>query len=48
LNPATIVKAKPDYILILPWNIAEEIKCQLSLELPNTKFVAAIPKMRIL
>ena len=48
LNPATIVKAKPDYILILPWNIAEEIKGQLSLELPNTKFVAAIPKMRIL
>jgi len=41
LNPAAIVNAKPDYVLILPWNIAEEVESQLSQELPNTQFVTA-------
>ena len=46
LNPAVIVDTKPDYILILPWNIAEEVKCQLSQDIPNTHFVTAVPKVR--
>lgn len=46
LNPAVIVDTKPDYILILPWNIAEEVKCQLSPDIPNTHFVTAVPKVR--
>lgn len=48
LNPAAIVNEKPDYVLILPWNIAEEVKAQLSQDLPNTQFIAAIPTIRML
>ena len=46
LNPAVIANAKPDYVLILPWNIAEEVKAQLSQDLPNTQFVTAVPELR--
>jgi hypothetical protein len=46
LNPAAIVNAKPDYALILPWNIAEEVKAQLFQGLPNTQFVTAVPELR--
>jgi SAM-dependent methyltransferase len=46
LNPAAIVNEKPDYVLILPWNIAEEVESQLSQELPNTQFVTAVPELR--
>jgi len=46
LNPAAIVNTKPDYALILPWNIAEEVKTQLAQDLPNTQFVTAVPELR--
>lgn len=46
LNPAAILNAKPDYVLILPWNIAEELKTQLAQDLPNTQFVIAVPELR--
>jgi len=46
LNPAAIVNEKPDFVLILPWNIAEEVKGQLSQDLPNTQFVTAVPELR--
>ena len=46
LIPAAIVNAKPDYVLILPWNIAEEVKTQLAQDLPNTQFVTAVPELR--
>lgn len=37
----------PDYVLILPWNIAEEVTSQLSdLAATGTKFVVAIPELR--
>lgn len=43
-----IVSEKPDYILILPWNIAEEIEAQLSYVREwDAKFVRAIPKLSI-
>jgi len=45
LSPHVIIKAKPDYVLILPWNIAEEVKSQLSQDLPNTQFVIAAPEL---
>jgi len=48
LNPAAIMNEKPDYILILPWNIAEEVKSQLSQELSNTQFVTAVPELKII
>lgn len=48
LNPKVIIEAKPDYVLILPWNIAEEVRSQLSPSLPNTQFVTAVPELKIL
>jgi len=48
LNPLAIVNEKPDYVLILPWNIAEEVKSQLSQDLPHTQFVTAVPDLKTL
>ena len=46
--PDYIKEQKPDYILILPWNIAEEIKDQLSFILDwGGKFVTAVPELTI-
>ena len=46
LDPRAIIEAKPDCVLILPWNIAEEVKSQLVQDLPNTQFVTAVPELR--
>ncbi len=44
-----IKKDKPDYILILPWNIKDEIVKQLYyVHIWNCKFVVPIPKLQIL
>ena len=49
LSSEDIHKARPDYVLILPWNIADEIKTQnISLSRTGTKFVTAVPKLKIL
>jgi len=49
LSPKAITEAKPDYVLILPWNIAGEIKDQLSFILDwGGKFVTAVPELTIL
>jgi hypothetical protein len=46
--PDYIKEQKPDYILILPWNIAGEIKDQLSFILEwGGKFVTAVPDLTI-
>jgi SAM-dependent methyltransferase len=43
-----ITRLKPDYILILPWNIKDEIMEQLSyIREWDGKFVTAVPKMDI-
>lgn len=47
MNPQAIVEAKPDYVLILPWNIAEEVESQLSQVLPNAQFVTAVPALKV-
>tara|TARA_B100000035_G_scaffold312305_1_gene323479 strand:+ start:1994 stop:3220 length:1227 start_codon:yes stop_codon:yes gene_type:complete len=48
-HPDHLQKEKPDYLLILPWNIADEIKKQLSfLKNTKTKLFVAIPKLKIL
>jgi len=48
LNPAAIVNAKPDYVLILPWNIADEVKKQNALAQEwGCKFVTAVPELFI-
>ena len=48
LPPKEILKSKPKFILILPWNIKNEIKSQDFLSNnKNIKFITAIPKLSI-
>ena len=49
INEKEIKKFKPDYIVILPWNIKDEIMEQLDyVEEWGCRFVISIPKMKIL
>jgi hypothetical protein len=49
LSPQYIVETKPDYVLILPWNIADEIVMQNAILKKNgIKFVIAVPELKIL
>lgn len=49
LAPEAIIAAKPDYILILPWNLAEEIMSQMNaVRSWGGKFIVPIPEARIL
>jgi SAM-dependent methyltransferase len=48
-DPKAIVKDKPDYILILPWNIKAEIIKQMAfIRSWGGKFVIPIPKLEII
>jgi SAM-dependent methyltransferase len=48
LLPERLVEVQPDFILILPWNIAEEVKTQnAELAKSGTKFVTAVPELII-
>lgn len=47
-SPEMIAKEKPDYILILPWNLKEEIKKQMAYVKDwGAKFVVPIPQVTI-
>ena len=47
--PDQIKTQKPDFILILPWNITKEITSQLSYVKDwGCKFVIAIPQLEII
>ena len=48
LAPEAIRQAEPDFVVILPWNIADEVQAQLSPELPNTQFLIAVPAVKVL
>ena len=49
VSPAALTSARPDYVVILAWNIAEEVRAQLdTLAQGGTRFVTAIPETRIL
>lgn len=49
LSPGELLQAKPDYVLILPWNISAEIKQQnKELAACGVRFVTAIPTLTIL
>ena len=49
LSPEYIAETKPDYVLILPWNIADEIVMQNAILKKNgIKFVIAVPELKIL
>lgn len=47
-HPAKILETQPDYVMILPWNLKEEISEQLSfIESWGGKFIVAIPELII-
>jgi hypothetical protein len=47
--PSRIDEAKPDYILILPWNIKDEIVQQLShVRAWGAKFIVPIPEATVI
>jgi hypothetical protein len=49
LSPETLRRDPPDWVLILPWNIADEIRQQLTdLTAKGVKFVTAVPELKIL
>lgn len=49
LPPSFLEKSAPDYVVILPWNIATEVRQQSAqLTLQGTKFVTAVPTLEIL
>lgn len=49
VNEQTIRESKPDYVLILPWNLTSEVTTQLSyIREWSGKFVTAIPHLKIL
>jgi SAM-dependent methyltransferase len=48
-HPEALAAAAPDYVVILPWNIADEVAAQNSaLAAKGTRFVTFVPEMRIL
>lgn len=48
-SPDEILSTRPDYVLILPWNLAEEIKAQMhSVNEWGGRFVVPIPEVRML
>lgn len=48
MQPATIFEQKPDVVLILPWNIREEVERQLSgIRAWDGKFAVAVPEIKV-
>ena len=48
LPPETLFDRRPDYLLILPWNIAAEVQQQNArLAEMGTKFVTAVPRLEV-
>jgi hypothetical protein len=48
LPPTALAERQPNYVLILPWNIADEVKDQLGvIAARGTKFVTAIPTLTV-
>jgi 2-polyprenyl-3-methyl-5-hydroxy-6-metoxy-1,4-benzoquinol methylase len=46
--PDVLESDRPDFLLVLPWNIIEEVRAQnRHLEEAGTRFVTAIPELRI-
>ncbi len=43
LDPEELIKAEPDKVLVLPWNLIDEIKSQLG----NYKLVTAVPSLKV-
>jgi C-methyltransferase C-terminal domain len=48
LAPEAIFEARPDYVLILPWNLKDEISAQMAdIRKFGARFVTAIPELAI-
>jgi ABC-type Fe3+-hydroxamate transport system substrate-binding protein len=48
VSPEDLMVSKPDYVLILPWNLKEEIASELSdLRRWGGQFVTAIPELKV-
>lgn len=48
LPPAALRERRPDYLVILPWNIAEEVmKQNADLAAKGTRFVVAVPSLKV-
>lgn len=48
VHPDEMGERKPDYVVILPWNIAEEVKLQLApLAEDGAKFVTFVPQLLV-
>jgi SAM-dependent methyltransferase len=49
VSPEALTAAKPDYVVILPWNLAEEIAGSMAaIRAQGGRFVIAIPETRVL
>jgi SAM-dependent methyltransferase len=48
LDPERLLESRPDYVLVLPWNLENEIVAQLgAVRETGGRFVVAIPELRI-
>jgi SAM-dependent methyltransferase len=48
LPPSALAERRPDYLLILPWNIADEVKQKnAGLAAKGTRFVTAVPSLAV-
>jgi hypothetical protein len=48
VTPDALMESRPDYVVILPWNLREEIATQLAgIRKWGGKFVTAIPSLDI-
>jgi len=48
VSPSSLLDAKPDYVLILPWNIKSEVEIQLAaIRDWGGRFVIAVPSLQI-
>jgi SAM-dependent methyltransferase len=46
--PERLVEARPDYVLILPWNLKDEIKAQMAVVRSwGGRFIVPIPEVRV-
>jgi SAM-dependent methyltransferase len=49
VTPEALIAARPDYVVILPWNLAAEIRTEMgAIETNGGRFVVGIPETRIL
>ena len=49
LHPDELIKARPDYVLILPWNLKDEILATIGkiVSLKDARFIVPIPRVEV-